>query len=108
MPAAVADPIRRSSTSTSRFIVTRRSSRPLAAEPLAPLPFGKAALRRAGDDLAIILYGAYVHVASRAAVALAADGIEASVLRPSHVVTARSAGSPRCRPSLFNWVYIVH
>jgi 2-oxoisovalerate dehydrogenase E1 component beta subunit len=44
------------------------------------LPLGKAALRRAGDDLAIISYGAYVHVALRAAAALAADGIEASVV----------------------------
>ena len=46
----------------------------------APLPLGKAALRRAGDDLAIISYGAYVHVALRAAATLAAEGIEASVL----------------------------
>src|SRR6185369_6797249 len=28
----------------------------------APMPIGKAALRRSGDDLAIISYGAYVHV----------------------------------------------
>ena len=52
----------------------------LPAAPPLPLPFGKAALRRAGDDLAIISYGAYVHVASRAAAALAVDGIQASVL----------------------------
>jgi 2-oxoisovalerate dehydrogenase E1 component len=45
-----------------------------------PLPIGRAALRRAGDDLAIISYGAYVHVASRVAERLSADGIEASVL----------------------------
>ena len=45
-----------------------------------PMPIGKAALRRAGDDLAIISYGAYVHVAMRVADKLAADGIEASVL----------------------------
>ena len=32
------------------------------------------------DDLAIISYGAYVHVALRAAVTLATEGIEASVL----------------------------
>ena len=32
-----------------------------------PLPIGKAALRRAGDELAIIAYGAYVHVAMRVA-----------------------------------------
>jgi 2-oxoisovalerate dehydrogenase E1 component len=50
-----------------------------AAAP-APLPLGNAALRRAGDDLAIISYGAYVHIALRAAATLAAEGIEASVL----------------------------
>jgi 2-oxoisovalerate dehydrogenase E1 component len=46
----------------------------------APLPIGEAALRRAGDQLAIIAYGAYVHVAMRVAERLAADGIEAAVL----------------------------
>ncbi len=45
-----------------------------------PLPIGRAALRRAGDDLAIISYGAYVHVALRVADTLDADGIQASVL----------------------------
>jgi len=45
-----------------------------------PLPLGKAALRRSGDDLAIISYGAYVHVAMRVAEKLAADGIQCSVL----------------------------
>jgi 2-oxoisovalerate dehydrogenase E1 component beta subunit len=52
----------------------------LSAEAPEPMPIGKAALRRAGDDLAIISYGAYVHVAMRVAGKLAADGIEASVL----------------------------
>jgi 2-oxoisovalerate dehydrogenase E1 component beta subunit len=41
---------------------------------------GKAALRRAGGDLALISYGAYVHAVLRVADRLAADGIEASVL----------------------------
>ena len=45
-----------------------------------PIPIGKAALRRAGDDLAIVSYGAYVHAAMRVAERLAADRIEASVL----------------------------
>ena len=45
-----------------------------------PVPIGRAALRRAGGDLAIISYGAYVHVAMRVAETLAAEGIEASVL----------------------------
>ncbi len=46
----------------------------------APLPVGKAALRRAGDDLAIISYGAYVHACMRVAGTLADTGIQASVL----------------------------
>ena len=46
----------------------------------APLPIGKAALRRAGDDLAIISYGAFVHASLRVAERLSADGIEAAVL----------------------------
>ena len=52
----------------------------LPSSPPAPIPLGKAALRRPGDDLAIISYGVYVHVALRAAATLAADGIEACVL----------------------------
>jgi pyruvate/2-oxoglutarate/acetoin dehydrogenase E1 component len=45
-----------------------------------PIPLGKAALRRRGDHLAIISYGAYVHIGMRVAEKLAKDGIEASVL----------------------------
>ena len=45
-----------------------------------PIPIGKAALRRQGDDLAIVSYGAYVHVALRVAERLSADGTEAAVL----------------------------
>ncbi|MEO8188982.1 MAG: thiamine pyrophosphate-dependent enzyme [Acidobacteriota bacterium] len=52
----------------------------LPEEAPAPLPIGKAALRRAGGDLAIISYGAYVHVALRVAKKLSAGGIESSVL----------------------------
>ncbi|HVL67937.1 MAG TPA: thiamine pyrophosphate-dependent enzyme [Vicinamibacterales bacterium] len=48
--------------------------------PPEPIPLGRAALRRAGNDLAIISYGAYVHAALRVAERLAADGIQASVL----------------------------
>jgi 2-oxoisovalerate dehydrogenase E1 component len=51
---------------------------PAAAPPA--LPVGKAALRRAGDDLAIISYGAYVHAGLRVAEKLAESGIQASVL----------------------------
>ncbi|HEX7680674.1 MAG TPA: thiamine pyrophosphate-dependent enzyme [Thermoanaerobaculia bacterium] len=52
----------------------------LSEAPPQPIPLGKAALRRAGDDLAIISYGAYVHVGMRVAETLAKDGIESSVL----------------------------
>src|SRR5213078_1373717 len=52
----------------------------LEEAPPAPMPLGRAALRRAGDHLAIVSYGAFVHVAMRVAEKLAADGIEASVL----------------------------
>ena len=52
----------------------------LPSEAPEPLPLGKSALRRTGRDLAIVSYGAYVHVAMRAAEKLARDGIKASVL----------------------------
>jgi 2-oxoisovalerate dehydrogenase E1 component len=52
----------------------------LPEERPAPLPLGKAALRRDGDDLAIVSYGAYVHVAIRVAEKLAEDSIDAAVL----------------------------
>src|SRR6185369_3418852 len=45
-----------------------------------PIALGRAALRRSGDDLAIISYGAFVHLGMRIADKLAKDGIEASVL----------------------------
>ena len=48
--------------------------------PPQPIEIGKAALRRTGDDLAIISYGAYVHTAMRVASALSKDGVEAAVL----------------------------
>jgi 2-oxoisovalerate dehydrogenase E1 component beta subunit len=46
----------------------------------SPLTIGRAALRRAGDDLAIVSYGAYVHMALAIADRLAADGLSAAVL----------------------------
>jgi 2-oxoisovalerate dehydrogenase E1 component beta subunit len=52
----------------------------LADEAPAPLPIGQAALRRAGTDLAIISYGAYVHTSLRVAEKLKGAGIEAAVL----------------------------
>jgi 2-oxoisovalerate dehydrogenase E1 component len=52
----------------------------LAPEPPEAIAIGRAALRREGDDLVVISYGAYVHAALRVAERLAADGIQASVL----------------------------
>src|SRR6185312_2672120 len=52
----------------------------LSEAPPEPIPLGRAALRRAGEDLAIISYGAFVHTGLRVAAKLAHDGIEASVL----------------------------
>jgi 2-oxoisovalerate dehydrogenase E1 component beta subunit len=46
----------------------------------APIPLGKAALRRRGSDVAVVSYGAYVHVVLRVAERLASDGVDASVL----------------------------
>ena len=73
-------PILSSTTSTSRSTATRGSSRRCPKRAPAPIPLGKAALRRAGKHLAIVSYGAYVHVALRVAEKLAKDGIEAAVL----------------------------
>jgi 2-oxoisovalerate dehydrogenase E1 component len=52
----------------------------LSEQSPKPIPIGKAALRRSGDNLAIISYGAYVHIGMRVAEKLAKDGIESSVL----------------------------
>jgi len=57
-----------------------RIKQALGDEPPPPLEIGRAALRRDGRDLAIVSYGAFVHVALRVAARLALDGIEASVL----------------------------
>jgi 2-oxoisovalerate dehydrogenase E1 component beta subunit len=57
-----------------------RIKQPLPQAAPAPLPIGRAALRRAGSDLAMISYGAYVHDCLRVAETLSADGIETAVL----------------------------
>ena len=80
MAAAVADP---DPVLFYEHIALYRDPRIKQALPEAapaPLPIGKAALRRAGNDLAMISYGAYVHHCLRAAEKLAAEGIEAAVL----------------------------
>ncbi len=79
----------------------------LPEEAPAPIPLGKAALRRKGSDLAIVSYGAYVHVALRVAERLGREGIEVSVLDLRSLVPldreALFALAQRC-----NRVLIVH
>ena len=80
MAAAVADPDPVLYYEHIALYRDPRIKQALTAEAPTPLPLGRAALRRQGGDLAIISYGAYVHVALRVAERLAADGIKASVL----------------------------
>ncbi len=80
MAAAVADPDPVLYYEHIALYRDPRVKQALPSEAPHPMPLGRAALRRAGDDLAIISYGAYVHVALRVAERLAGDGIEASVL----------------------------
>ena len=54
-------------------------------EPLHPLPVGRAELLREGDDVAILALGAMVLPAERAADALAAEGIAATVVNARFV-----------------------
>jgi 2-oxoisovalerate dehydrogenase E1 component beta subunit len=57
-----------------------RIKQALSEAPPKPIPIGKAALRRTGKHLAIVSYGAYVHVAMRVAEKLGKDGITTAVL----------------------------
>ena len=80
MAAAVADPDPVLYYEHIALYRDPRVKQAIGTEPPAPVQIGKAALRRAGSDLALISYGAYAHVAMRVAEALAKDGIEAAVL----------------------------
>jgi 2-oxoisovalerate dehydrogenase E1 component len=80
MAAAVADPDPVLYYEHIALYRDPRLKQALPQDAPAPTALGKAALRRAGADLAIISYGAYVHLAMRVAGRLAGDGIEASVL----------------------------
>jgi 2-oxoisovalerate dehydrogenase E1 component beta subunit len=99
MAAAVADPDPVLYYEHIALYRDPRIKQALPDEAPAPLPIGRAALRRTGDDLAIISYGAYVHVALRVA--------ERLIRRPrgggagsAIAVAARSVGSPRGRSTL--------
>ena len=78
MAAAVADPDPVLYYEHIALYRDPRIKQALGDEPPAPIEIGRAALRRDGRDLAIVSYGAYVHVALRVADRLAADGIEAA------------------------------
>jgi 2-oxoisovalerate dehydrogenase E1 component len=80
MAAAVADPDPVLFYEHIALYRDPRIKQMLDEAPPAPMPLGKAALRRAGEHLAIVSYGAFVHVGMRVAEKLAADGIQASVL----------------------------
>jgi 2-oxoisovalerate dehydrogenase E1 component beta subunit len=80
MAAAVADPDPVLYYEHIALYRDPRVKQVLPAESPAPAPIGKAALRRAGSDLALISYGAYVHHCLRVAEKLSATGIEAAVL----------------------------
>ncbi len=80
MAAAVADPDPVLFYEHIALYRDPRVKQVLAADAPAPLPLGKAALRRSGSDLVMISYGAYVHHCLRVAEKLSAEGVEASVL----------------------------
>jgi 2-oxoisovalerate dehydrogenase E1 component len=80
MAAAVADPDPVLYYEHIALYRDPRIKQALPADAPAPMPIGRAALRRAGTDLAIITYGAYVHTCVRAAETLAAEGTQAAVL----------------------------
>ena len=80
MAAAVADPDPVMYFEHINLYRDPRIRQLLGDEAPQPLPIGKAALRRSGGDLAIVSYGAYVHVGMRVAERLAAEGVQAAVL----------------------------
>jgi 2-oxoisovalerate dehydrogenase E1 component len=80
MAAAVADPDPVLYYEHIALYRDPRIKQQLSREPPQPISIGKAALRRRGSDLAIVSYGAYVHIALRVAEKLAKDGSEAAVL----------------------------
>jgi 2-oxoisovalerate dehydrogenase E1 component len=80
MAAAVADPDPVLYYEHIALYRDPRIKEQLHDEAPAPSTIGRAALRRAGDDLAIISYGAFVHSALSIAERLGADGVSVAVL----------------------------
>ena len=67
----------------------------LDEEAPEPLQLGQAALRRSGSDLAIVSYGAYVHVARRTARDASGRRLERCGARPPQPRTAGPVGAAR-------------
>jgi acetoin:2,6-dichlorophenolindophenol oxidoreductase subunit beta len=65
---------------TVSFDVPAAGARGPVPQPWVPVPLGKAAIRRAGNDLSIISLGVGVHRALEAAGQLSSHGIQAAVL----------------------------
>lgn len=61
-------------------IVPAEGARGLVPRTVQPIPFGKAALRREGSDVALVSVGVGVHRCLEVALVLADEGIAASVL----------------------------
>ena len=80
MAAAVADPDPVLYYEHIALYRDPRIKQKLDDAPPAPMAIGRAAWRRAGSDVSVISYGAYVHAALRAAEGLQTEGIEAGVL----------------------------
>ena len=77
LAAAIADP------DPVIFLEHKRAYRLIRGEvpaDLPPVPIGKAALRRTGNDLTLISYGLMVHECLQAADTLAGEGIDCHVL----------------------------
>ena len=66
--------------STVTYDVPADGAKGIVPSKWKPLPFGKAVLRRAGDDVTIVSVGVGVHRALEAAESLKADGISIAVL----------------------------
>jgi pyruvate dehydrogenase E1 component beta subunit len=65
---------------TVTFDTPVAGSRGEVPDPIAPVPFGTAATRRAGNDIALISVGVGVHRSLEAAEVLAAEGVDARVI----------------------------
>lgn len=87
MPATVADAyhlLRQALTKPDPVVFIEHKSLYALKEDVdldaAPPPWGKAAVRREGDDIVLVTYSRQLHYAMEAAAALAARGIEATVI----------------------------